>query len=145
MISLLDVNVLVALFDPAHCHHEAAHRWFEAQRGTGWATCPLTENGFVRVVSHPAYPGRRTTVEDAVRRLARFRSSGGHSFWPDQVSICEPTAVDFHHLRGHQQITDLYLLLLAVHHRGRLATFDRSIPVKAVAAARPDSLVVVGV
>ncbi len=145
MTSLLDVNVLVALFDPAHCHHEAAHRWFEAQRGTGWATCPLTENGFVRVVSHSAYPGRRTSVADAVRRLARFRSSGGHSFWPDQVSICEPAAVDLRHLRGHRQITDLYLLLLAAHHGGRLATFDRSVPVEAVTSAGSLNLAVIAV
>ncbi len=74
------MNVLVALFDPAHIHHDAAHDWFGAHREDGWATCPLTENGFVRVLSNPAYPGRRTTVADAVDRLGRLARSGGHTF-----------------------------------------------------------------
>jgi predicted nucleic acid-binding protein len=69
VVTLLDVNVLVALFDPVHVHHEAAHKWFGQNRKSGWATCPLTENGMVRVLSNPAYPGRRTTVHDAIRRL----------------------------------------------------------------------------
>jgi len=65
MIALLDVNVLVALFDPNHTLHEPAHRWFETERESGWATCPITENGLVRVLSNPKYPGRQTTVRDA--------------------------------------------------------------------------------
>src|SRR5208283_2090850 len=69
MVALLDVNVLIALFDPAHVHHEAAHRWFGVNRKYRWATCPLTKNAFVRVLSNPAYPGQATTIEDALVRL----------------------------------------------------------------------------
>jgi len=142
MISLLDVNVLIALFDGAHCFHEAAHAWFESKHTSGWASCPITENGMVRVLSHPSYPGRRTTLRDAIERLARFRTSGNHTFWPDAVSICEPM-IDATHVRGHRQITDVYLLALAVHHGGRLATFDRSIPLAAVTGAVAERLAVI--
>ncbi len=88
MTALLDVNVLVALFDPMHAHHEAAHEWFAENRRDGWATCPLTENGLVRILSNPKYPGRMTTVGDAIARLGNFRESGDHTFWQDSVSIC---------------------------------------------------------
>ena len=89
MVALLDVNVLIALFDPAHVHHEAAHKWFEINRKYRWATCPLTENVFVRVLSNPSYPGQTTTVEDATSRLQTFSSEREHVFWPDSVSIRE--------------------------------------------------------
>ncbi len=78
MIALLDVNVLVALFDPMHANHEAAHEWFADNRQLGWATCPLTENGVVRILSNPGYPGRMTTISDAITRLGSFRESGHH-------------------------------------------------------------------
>jgi len=87
MVALLDVNVLIALFDPSHVHHEAAHRWFGKNRRSGWATCPLTENAFARVLSNPAYPGSRTTVQDAAARLGTFCSDRQHVFWNDSVSI----------------------------------------------------------
>jgi toxin-antitoxin system PIN domain toxin len=89
VIALLDVNVLIALFDPAHVHHEAAHVWFEANRESRWSTCTLTENAFVRVLSNPAYPGRGTTVENAVSRLRSFCSAQEHVFWPDSVSLVD--------------------------------------------------------
>ena len=89
MIALFDVNVLVALFDPDHVHHRSAHDWLAANREAGWATCPLTENGLVRILSNPTYSGRRTTIEDAVDRLEAFRASGDHRFWPDTVSLCQ--------------------------------------------------------
>jgi toxin-antitoxin system PIN domain toxin len=145
MIALLDVNVLVALFDEAHLHHERAHEWFGSNRSLGWASCPLTENGFARVVSNPAYPGRGTTLQDAIARLERFRLSGGdHSFWPDSVSLRDDTLFRLVHIGGHRQLTDLYLLALAVRHRGRLATFDRSIPLRSVAGAGPEHLAILG-
>jgi toxin-antitoxin system PIN domain toxin len=140
---LLDVNVLVALFDPEHVHHEAAHRWFGAARPEGWATCPLTENGFVRVVSNPAYPGRRTTVADALARLRRFAAVGDHAHWPDDVSILRPGDVDAARLAGHREITDAYLLALAVRHGGALVTFDRSVRTDAVPGFEARHLVVV--
>jgi toxin-antitoxin system PIN domain toxin len=142
MTSLLDVNVLIALFDGAHCFHEAAHAWFASSRASGWASCPVTENGMVRVLSHPSYPGRKTTLRDAIERLAQFRASGHHVFWPDVVSICEPM-IDATRVRGHRQITDVYLLALAVHRGGRLATFDRSIPLTAVTGATAQHLSVI--
>jgi toxin-antitoxin system PIN domain toxin len=86
-VALLDVNVLVALFDPDHVHHEAAHRWFADNRPSGWATCPLTENGLVRVLTHPAYSQAAEQPALTVRRLRTFCSSGEHEFWPDDVSI----------------------------------------------------------
>lgn len=144
MIGLLDVNALVALFDPEHVHHADIHRWFGAHRGEGWATCPLTENGLVRILSHPKYPGRRTALDDAVDRLRRFRDSGDHAFWPDSVSLCEPELLELRHVRGHRQLTDVYLLALAVRREGRLVTFDRSIRREAVARAAAEHLVVVG-
>jgi uncharacterized protein len=139
--ALLDVNVLVALFDPDHVHHEPAHAWFSMHRSAGWATCPLTENGVVRILSNPAYSPSAERPAQIARRLAAFRQSGNHVFWPDDVSVCDSSA--FNLTVGHKQLTDVYLLALAVRHGGRLATFDRSIPVKAVRGARADHLAVI--
>lgn len=144
MIALLDVDVLVALFDPAHLHHESAHGWFGAQRASGWATCPITENGFVRVVSHPEYPGRRATVADAVERLCAFTESDDHHFWPDSTSLRRRSRLDATRLEGHDAVRGAYLLLLAVEHEGRLVTFDEEIPLSAVPQAEPAQLMVLG-
>jgi hypothetical protein len=143
LIALLDVNVLIALFDPAHVHHETAHAWFSAQRAEGWATCPLTENGCVRVLTSAAYPGNRTTLEDAAHRLARFRSGGHHVFWPDSVSICERARFELRRVGGSRRLTDAYLLALAVANDGCLATLDRGIQLACVPQARPRSLVLI--
>ena len=140
MAALLDANVLVALFDPEHIHHEAAHRWFERNRARGWATCPLTENALVRVVSSPLYPGRRTTVDDATRRLEVFCRQPDHTFWHDSVSFRDPSCIRSPSLQGHRQVTDAYLLALAVTNRGSLATFDRKIPIAAVVGALAEHL-----
>jgi toxin-antitoxin system PIN domain toxin len=144
MIALVDVGVLVALFDPSHIHHEGAHAWLNANRSLGWATCPVSENGFAGVVAHPEYPGRRSTVADALARLQAFTESGDHHFWPDSTSLRRASRFDSGRLRGHAQLRTGYLLLLAVHHRGRLVTFDGSLPLEAVPAARPEQLVVLG-
>lgn len=144
MVALLDVNVLIALFDPDHVHHQAAHDWLDTNRRRGWATCPLTENGVVRILSNPSYPGRRTTLEDAADRLSTFRTSGDHAFWPDSVSICQDGLFVFPRIGGHRRLTDVYLLALAVHHRGRLATFDHRIRTDAVAGAGPANLDLLG-
>jgi toxin-antitoxin system PIN domain toxin len=145
VIHLLDVNVLVALFDPAHLFHDAAHSWFEAHGRAGWATCPLTENGFVRVLSNPAYPGRRTTAADATERLRRFTASGGHAFWPDDLSVLDESVIAPDLLSGHREITDTYLLALALRNWGRLATFDQKLRTDPVLGAKPDHIVVVPV
>ena len=143
-VALLDVNVLVALFDGNHTHHEAAHAWFAAHRELGWATCPITENGFVRVISNVAYPGRRTTLRDAIDRLSSFRDSGGHVFWLDTATLCDRNVFRPEHVSGHGQITDAYLLGLAAANGGRLASFDRRIVVDAVTGATSANLTIIG-
>ncbi len=143
MTHLLDVNVLVSLFDPEHVHHETAHGWFASARALRWATCPLTENGLVRVLSNPAYPGRRTTVADAVDRLRRFTRSGGHTPWADDISLLDPDHLDASHLSGHREVTDAYLLALAVRQEGALATFDRTVRTAAVVNATDEHLFVI--
>lgn len=138
MTYLLDINVLVALFDTAHLHHAAAHQWFAAVGQTSWATCPITANGFVRVVSNPAYPTVSTTPGEATERLRIFCSQPGHVFWSDAVSITDVLLFDMFRLQGHRQITDAYLAGLAYRNGGRLATFDASIPLDALVEAATD-------
>ncbi|MDQ3069800.1 MAG: VapC toxin family PIN domain ribonuclease [Acidobacteriota bacterium] len=140
---LIDVNVLVALFDPHHIHHDAAHEWFADNRDAGWATCPITENGFVHAISHPAY-GLGERVESAVGRLRTFCDSGGHQFWRDAISLRDEL-FDLSRAGGAKQLTDVYLLGLSVYRKGCLATFDRTIPVGAVRQATADSLAVISV
>jgi uncharacterized protein len=140
--ALLDVNVLVALFDPHHIHHDAAHDWFAANRQFGWATCPLTESGFVRVIADSAYGAGGERASTAAGRLRLFCESGGHQFWRDALSLRDEV---FDLARaGSRQLTDVYLLGLAVNRKGRLATFDRSIPLPAVRGAAPEHLAIVG-
>ena len=140
MIALLDVNVLVALFDPAHLHHEAAHAWFGRNRSSRWATCPLTENALVRILSNASYPGRRTTVEDATARLRTFCADRHHVFWPDSVSVRDAGRFRWNHVQGHRQLMDVYLLALSVSNEGMLATFDSTISLKSVQGAAPHNL-----
>ena len=143
-IALLDVNVLVALFDPAHINHEGAHRWFGQNRKHGWATCPITINGCIRVLSSPAYPTEKATPAEMAGRLRSLCSTADHHFWADSVSLMEEALFRSSMIVGHQKITDAYLLGLTVRNHGRLATFDRSIPLKAVQGAGPGSLVLLG-
>lgn len=140
---LLDVNVLVALFDPDHVHHDLAHDWFAECGRAAWATCPVTENGFVRVLANPSYGATVSRASEVVERLRIFCGTGGHSFWPDEVSLTDTSLFDPAMLRGHRQLTDIYLLGLATRRRGRLATFDRSIPLKAVRGATRATLQVI--
>ena len=134
-VALLDVNVLVALFDPDHIHHDLAHDWFRDQRPHGWATCPLTENGLVRVLSNPSYSGAPLRAAEMLERFHTFRTSGQHQFWADAVSLADPRVFNAALLSGHRQVTDVYLLGLAKHTGGALATFDRTIPLGAVKGA----------
>jgi hypothetical protein len=134
-VALLDVNVLVALFDPDHVHHEPAHAWFAANRSEGWATCPLTENGLVRILSNISYSGLYEAPSAIVERLKIFCASGGHVFWADGVSLRDGRLFRWKAAVSHGQIKDVYLLGLARQKGGRLATFDRHIPLRAVAGA----------
>jgi hypothetical protein len=142
-VALLDVNVLVALFDPDHVHHELAHDWFADQRSDGWATCALTENGLIRVLSHPKYGAAVTRPEEIVGRLRVFCASGHHVFWPDAVSLRDGRLFNPSSIRGHRQVSDIYLLGLAKKMAGSLATFDRSIPPSAVIGASRRTLAVI--
>ncbi len=127
---LLDVNVLLALMDEDHIHAEVAHRWFGELDNKSWATCPITENGFVRIVSNPKYPSGARTVSDAVATLRGFCGKPGHHFWADGASICEIIR------RGvvipNSKITDAYLLGIAVLNAGKLATLDQKVPTAAI-------------
>jgi len=141
-VALLDVNVLVALFDPDHVHHEIAHDWFADNHQAGWATCPITENGFVRVVSNPAY-GSGVRSGAVVESFRKFRQAPGHAFWTDGVSLSDEGLFDVTLVSGYRQLTDIYLLGLAHRMGGCLATFDRTIPFKAVVGAKPAALEVI--
>jgi len=141
--ALLDVNVLIALFDPEHVHHELAHDWFSDNRRDGWATCPVTENGFLRVLSSPAYRSALYRLPDLMVRLRTLCGDPHHRFWPDTVSLRDASLFDPGLIGGHRQLTDIYLLGLAMKKDGCLVTFDRAIPVKAVIGADTRTLVVV--
>jgi toxin-antitoxin system PIN domain toxin len=140
MRALLDVNVLIALLDQAHPHHDPASAWLRSNIRHGWASCPITENGCVRIMSQASYPGARP-VEQILERLRAATSHAAHAFWPDSVSMLDPQVVDGTRVHGARQITDTYLLALAVKHGGRLVTFDAGIALPAVKGAKPQSLV----
>ena len=123
-MSLLDVNALVALAWDSHVHHQAVRRWFAANRENGWATCPVTESGFVRVSSNPKVLASAIAVADARRVLAALREVGAHRFVIDDVSPVDP---DFPPIVGHRQVTDAQLLTLARRNGSRLVTFDTGI------------------
>lgn len=141
MIALLDTNVLIALFDAAHVHHEAAHAWLDESRARKWATCPLTQNGCIRVMSQPQYPGH-TTVSEARRRLKVAIAQPSHVFWADSISICDDQVFHPNRILAPRALPDLYLLGLAVENGGRLVTFDRSITRTTVIGASREHLVV---
>ena len=141
MRALLDINVLIALLDPDHVFHNRAHGWWKGQSKSGWASCPLTENGLVRIMSNPAYcRGAKFRPGDLIELLDRFAGQSNHEFWPDDLSLRDRTALARDRLHGSRAITDVYLLALAVKHRGSLATFDQAIPVSAVTGAATASL-----
>jgi uncharacterized protein len=142
MRSLFDVNVLIALFDPLHIHHRQVHEWWTANGASGWATCPLTENGFVRILSQANYPRAVPTV-DAMRRLRSSTAQSNHAFWGDDISLLDQQRFNSSHILGPKPLTDIYLLGVALKNGGRLATFDRAIPRSAVTGAEPRNLVVI--
>jgi toxin-antitoxin system PIN domain toxin len=141
MIALLDINVLVALFDARHVHHKAAHAWMDRNRPLGWATCPITQNGCIRVMSQPQYPGR-LALPELVRRLKSAIAAREHSFWPDSVSLCDYNRFEPNRILTSKSLTDVYLVGLAEKNGGRLVTFDRTIPLAAVSRAKARHLLV---
>jgi uncharacterized protein len=142
MRALLDINVLLALLDADHVDHQRAQEWISGEIQHGWASCVLTENGFVRIISQPRYPSPVSPFE-AVERLRRATSTEYHEFWPCSISLLEDRWINASHVHGPRQVTDVYLLALAVEHGGRFVTFDRTIPLSASPGATPEHLVVV--
>lgn len=141
MRALLDVNVLVALLDGGHLHHRLATAWLAGRTRAGWASCPLTQNGCMRVMSLPAYPNPQPVAAVALR-LAAAAGSASHAFWPDAVSLLDGGRIGWDRVLGSRQLTDVYLLALAVAQKGCFATFDRAVPLGAVSGASAKHLVV---
>ena len=140
MRALFDVNVLIAMLDQAHPHHESALSWIKSNIRHGWASCPITQNGCIRIISQPSYPGARAPAL-IIRRLRDATSHSAHVFWPDDASITDASSVDDTRIHGARQITDAYLLALAVRHGGRLITFDSGIALAVAKGAQARHLV----
>lgn len=129
---LLDTNLLIALLWPPHERHAVAVRWFASHRAQGWATCPFTQAGFVRIVTNPAFSRDAVLPQEAMRVLQANTAAEDHRFWPDDAPYSEVAAFAGARLIGHQQVTDAYLLGLAVMRGGSLATLDASVAALAI-------------
>jgi toxin-antitoxin system PIN domain toxin len=140
MRALLDINVLIALLDQDHSLHERAHEWFSRNAPSGWTSCPITQNGCVRIMSHPGYPNA-LPVRPVMERLREATRSSYHEFWPDDVSLLDPRVADASRIHGPRQLTDLYLLALAVSRGGRFVAFDTAVPLSAIKGAKKRHLV----
>ncbi|ESZ59829.1 PIN domain-containing protein [Mesorhizobium sp. M0062] len=136
MTFLLDVNVLIALIDPAHVAHEDAHRWFQSTGHLSWATCPITENGVIRIVSNPKYPNSPGSPAVVAQIVGKLHALSGHQFWPDEISLVGSNDIDAARILTPAQVTDSYLLGLAKARDGQLATFDRKLSTAAVRGGR---------
>jgi toxin-antitoxin system PIN domain toxin len=137
--ALLDVNVLIALLDSDHASHDSAIIWFSKHAREGWASCPITQNGCIRIMSNPGYPNP-LPVQAVIEHLAEASRQDIHQFWQDEVSLLDADVVDSTRIHGPRQLTDIYLLALAVQHEGRLVTFDSGIPLAAVRKATKQNL-----
>jgi len=141
MRALLDINVLIALLDQDHAMHASAIRWFGSRAAAGWASCPITQNGCVRVMSHPGYP-HPVKVGAVMERLAEATAGPEHEFWADDISLLDSGVADRTRIHGPRQVTDLYLLALAVRRGGCFVSFDTAIPRSAVKGAENKHLLV---
>jgi uncharacterized protein len=140
LAALLDLNALIALVDSDHTGHKAITRWFRQNHRGGWATCPLTENGIVRILSQPTYSsGRRTPTEviDVMRAL-KTAFAQSHQFWSDDLSLIDSPLFDSTLIAGSKQVTDVYLLGLAFQHKAKLVSFDRTLQWQAIRGASKD-------
>jgi toxin-antitoxin system PIN domain toxin len=138
--SLLDVALLIALLQEHHAHYDRAHEWWAANRTDGWASCPLTQNGFLRIVPQLRFP---ESAPDPFDLLTDMIAVTDHEFWADDLSLLDEEIIDRSRVLGPKQLTDIYLLALAVKRAGRLVTFDRAIPLRAVRHADAHHLVVI--
>lgn len=132
MTYLLDANVLIALIDLDHIHHQSAHSWFQRTGRKSWATCPITQNAVLRIMGARSYPHQPQGPAKVAQLLAEFCRLRGHQFWADSVSLLDNDLVVKEALLDSQQITDVYLLALAAEHDGTLATFDRKMATAAI-------------
>jgi toxin-antitoxin system PIN domain toxin len=139
--ALLDVNVLIALLDSDHASHDTTIRWFAKHARAGWASCPITQNGCIRIMSNQGYPNP-LPVQAVIERLAEACNEDIHEFWPDEISLLDSDVVDSTRIHGPRQLTDIYLLALAVQHEGRLVTSDNGIPLAAVRKARTQNILI---
>jgi hypothetical protein len=139
--ALLDINVLLALLDADHVDHRKAADWFRSEVSGGWASCAVTQLGFVRIMSQPSY-GTSVTTNEAIGRLADAVATEHHQFWPCDVALTDAAVVERGRVLGPRQVTDVYLLALAVAHGGRFVTMDRHVQLSAVPAASEQSLLV---
>ena len=142
MRALLDVNVLIALLDRDYVHHDAANKWLEKNSKFGWSSCPLTQNGCIRIMSNTSYPSRLAIV-DVVDRLTEAAQDPSHEFWPDDFSLLYPEKVGWSHVLGSRQLTDVYLLGLAVQHKGRFVTLDSGVALPSIPSATKANLICV--
>ena len=140
--ALLDINVVIALLDQGHVLHRAPTRWLERELAQGWATCPITQNGVVRIMAQPAYPNPQPAALVAAR-LAEACRHPSHLFWPAPINLLEEGLICWDNLLGPRQITDAYLLALAATRGGRFATFDQRVGVAVVPAASDANLCVI--
>jgi toxin-antitoxin system PIN domain toxin len=141
MRALLDVNVLIALLDGSHIHHGLVTDWLAKNLRSGWASCPVTQNGCIRILSQPGYPNSVPAAQVA-ERLAEATEHSSHAFWADSISLLHPGRLMWDRVLSSRHVTDAYLLALAVDQGGRFVTLDRDIPVGAVGGASPKHLVV---
>jgi len=139
--ALLDVNVLIALLDAAHLHHRRASDWLSDNLAAGWASCAITQNGCVRILSQPSYPGALPTARVA-ERLRSATLTPHHRYIGESASLLDAQRYDTERLLGHRMVTDAYLLGLAVEHGLRLVTFDANVPMRAVRGAAARHVVV---
>jgi toxin-antitoxin system PIN domain toxin len=137
--ALLDINVLLALLDSDHVDHERARAWITDEIEQGWASCAITQNGFVRIISQPRYPSP-VSPSHAIDMLAQATRTRYHEFWPCTVSVLDGNTVDRSRLHSSKQVTDAYLLALAVENGGRFVTLDQSIVLNIVPGAREQHL-----
>lgn len=143
MRALLDTSVLIALLDASHIHHELAAQWLSANASNGWASCPITLNGCIRILAQPSYPNR-LPMHTVALGLARAMQHPQHEFWADEVNPVSSSPINWSHLVRPAQLTDAYLLALAVQREGCLVTLDKGIALACVQAATPAHLMVLG-
>jgi len=126
-VCLLDASVLIAMMWPAHAAHARVQHWLSKRGTEKWASCPMTQAAFVRIVSNPAFSPNALTPANALALLGSNLEHPGHEFWRDEIQLTEAVELAQAKPVGHQQITDAYLLGLAVHRKGKLVTLDRNI------------------